>query len=351
MNKKNILINLLIYNLVLLLIILFSKTPLLIILIKKLLIAIFLPIVIGAFLYYLIRPLRNIFLKKGFKIRFSIFLSLLISCLVFALLVSSISRSLVNQVYLLIDRVSYSIKNFDLTKFNDINAWLENYIDIDNIKSSLLQQSQNYIYKIGSIFKIVLDFGWNLFANVILFLLITYHLLKDDKKFKKSLSNLPFIKNHSKAETIINKADDALFSYITGQASVAFCLAVLVFIGYWILNFPGKLIFAISTFILAFIPFLGFFISMIIPYIIALTLGIPMIIKLTIVFMIAQTIKGRFVVPLIMSRAMKIHPLTDIFLVIGAATLFGIPGAFLVVPIYAILKIIWENREIDLDKS
>jgi len=122
MNKKNILINLLIYNLVLLLIILFSKTPLLIILIKKLLIAIFLPIVIGAFLYYLIRPLRNIFLKKGFKIRFSIFLSLLISCLVFALLVSSISRSLVNQVYLLIDRVSYSIKNFDLTKFNDINA-------------------------------------------------------------------------------------------------------------------------------------------------------------------------------------------------------------------------------------
>lgn len=350
MNKKNILTNLIILNLFFLLLILFSKTPILITLIKKLLIAIFLPIVIGAFLYYLIRPLRNIFLKKGFKIKLSIFLSLLIYCLIFALLISSITRSLVNQLYLLIDRVSYSIKSLDLTKFYDIKTWLENYIDVDNIKTSLMQQGQTYMYKIGNIFKVILDLGWNLFANIILFLLITYHLLKDDKKFKKSLSNLPFIKNHSRAEIVIDKADDALFHYITGQASVAFCLAVLVFIGYWILSFPGKLILAISTFILAFIPFLGFFISMIVPYIIALTLGIPMIIKLTIVFMIAQTIKGRFVVPLIMSRAMKIHPLTDIFLVIGAATLFGISGAFLVVPIYAILKIVWENREIDLDK-
>lgn len=351
MNKKNLIMNLLILNLFLLLIVLFFKIPMLFILLKKFSTAILLPIVIGIFLYYLIRPLRNIFLKKGLSVRFSVMLSLIIFCSIFTLFILSISNSIVNQFHLLIDRINYLINNFDFNSFYNIKSIIEQYINIDEVKNYLTSGSKNYLFKLGNIFKTVIDFGWNLFANVILFLLITYHLLKDDKKFKKHLSNLPFIKNHSKAEIIINESDNSLFHYITGQASVAFCLSILVFLGYWFLKFPAKLILALSTFILAFIPFLGFFISMIVPYIIAVTLGVKMVIKLTVVFMIAQTIKGRFVVPLIMSKAMKIHPLTDIFLVIGAATLFGVAGAFLVVPIYAVLKIILSHRKIDLDKK
>ena len=74
-----------------------------------------------------------------------------------------------------------------------------------------------------------------------------------------------------------------------------------------------------------------------------------MILKLSILVLIAQTLKGRIVVPLIMSKTMKIHPITDIFLVVGAATLIGPIGAFVIVPIYSLIKVIYKyfNKELD----
>lgn len=132
-------------------------------------------------------------------------------------------------------------------------------------------------------------------------------------------------------------------AYVTGQSKVALALSIMIFVGYKIIGIPNALLFSSITFILAFIPFIGFFISMIIPFIIALSMGFVMIGKLVIVFMIVQTLKGRVVVPAIMSHAMEIHPLTDISLVIGAVAVGGPLAAFAVVPIYAIIKVLLSN--------
>ncbi|EET88006.1 permease [Clostridium carboxidivorans P7] len=134
--------------------------------------------------------------------------------------------------------------------------------------------------------------------------------------------------------------DKALNAYVTGQLMVALSLAIMIYIGYKIIGMPNALIWALFTFILGFIPFIGFFISMIIPSIIAVSKGIYMIIKLSIVFITVQTLKGRVVVPLIMSSTLKIHPLTDIFLVVTAVSYGGPMAAFIIVPLYAMVKVI-----------
>ena len=115
----------------------------------------------------------------------------------------------------------------------------------------------------------------------------------------------------------------------------------MIFIAYKIIGIPSALLFSSLTFVLAFIPFIGFLVSMIIPTIIALSMGWVMLLKLVIVFIIVQTLKGRVVVPAIMSKAMNIHPLTDIFLVIGAVAVGGPLAAFAIVPTYAIIKTIF----------
>jgi predicted PurR-regulated permease PerM len=112
----------------------------------------------------------------------------------------------------------------------------------------------------------------------------------------------------------------------------------MIFIGYKVIGLPNAMILSTITFILAFIPFVGFFISMIIPVVISLGIGIIMFGKLLVLFIIVQTLKGRVVVPAIMAKSMNIHPLTDIFLVIGAIAVAGPFAAFAVVPIYAIVK-------------
>ena len=138
---------------------------------------------------------------------------------------------------------------------------------------------------------------------------------------------------------VLSKGDDVLATYIRGQAIVALSLSTMVFVGYLVIKMPSALLLAFITFILAFIPFVGFFISMIVPYIIAVAMGLNMVIKLSVLFVVAQTLKGRVVVPFIMGRAMKIHPITDIFLVVGAAAIGGPLAAFCVVPIYSLLKL------------
>ncbi|MGL5084880.1 MAG: AI-2E family transporter, partial [Clostridium sp.] len=141
----------------------------------------------------------------------------------------------------------------------------------------------------------------------------------------------------------LDQSNKVLSAYILGQTTVALSLALMVYIGYKIIGMPSPTFLAAITFILAFIPFIGFLISMIIPFALAISLGTTMLIKLSILFLACQTLKGRVVVPLIMGKAMKIHPITDIFLVVGAASLIGPIGAFVVIPIYALGKVFYRN--------
>lgn len=202
----------------------------------------------------------------------------------------------------------------------------------NNIINSYTQKLQSNLYK--NINGIV-----DVFSKILLVLLILFFLLKDGSKLRDKFINL-FSEKYKDflSETLYN-VDRALNAYVTGQLIVAFSLATMIYIGYKIIHMPNALIWSFFTFILGFIPFIGFFISMIIPSIIAISKGLYMIIKLIIVFITVQTLKGRVVVPLIMSSALKIHPLTDIFLVVTAVSYGGPMAAFVVVPLYAIVKV------------
>lgn len=198
----------------------------------------------------------------------------------------------------------------------------------------------NYTQKFqSSIYKNINDIVDG-FSKILLVLLILFFLLKDGFKFRDKFIDLfPEKYKDFLSETLCN-VDKALNAYVTGQLTVALSLSIMIYIGYKIIGMPNALIWAFFTFILGFIPFIGFFISMIIPSIIAISKGIYMIIKLSIVFITVQTLKGRVVVPLIMSSALKIHPLTDIFLVVTAVSYGGPMAAFIIVPLYAMVKVI-----------
>lgn len=202
-----------------------------------------------------------------------------------------------------------------------------------NIMASYTQKLQSSLYKnINSIVDV--------FSKLLLVLLILFFLLKDGSKFRDKFIDLFSEKYKDFLSETLYEVDKALNAYVTCQLKVALSLSVMIYIGYKIIGMPNALIWSSFTFILGFIPFIGFFISMIIPSIIAISKGLNMIIKLSLVFITVQTLKGRVVVPLIMSSALKIHPLTDIFLVVTAVSYGGPMAAFVVVPLYAMVKVI-----------
>lgn len=301
---------------------------------------IFTPMVFGVFLFYILKPVNEIFIRKGLKRSMATALTLVIFIFVLSGIAKYFGEYFIKQIIQLRQIINSilmenNIREFAEKGFNDGQL----KVFTDGFANQIIRYVNLILANVGGIF----NKGMMIFSNVILVVLITFFLLRDGDQFKPHVLKYCPKKYKDIADNILSESDTVLSSYIIGQATVALSLAIMVFIGYKIIGMPGALFLAGSTFVLAFIPFVGFFISMIIPYILAASMGLDMIIKLTILFIIAQTLKGRVVVPFIMGRAMKIHPITDIFLVVGAAAIGGPIAAFCIVPIYSLLKVILKN--------
>lgn len=339
MNKKNVITYLVIFNLLVVLIILLSKIDLLKSFINVVFSVVVIPIIFGVFLFYILKPFNNIFLKRKVKRNIAATLTLIIFFFIISGVIKYFSDYFIEQ-FINVKSTFLSLIQENV-EMDNIQGVVKESILNSNYYSKFLGELQSYIYLIFSNIRKVFDKGMQLFSNILLIVLIVFYLLKDEESIKESLVNIFPRKYKNKGRDIVEEGDEILATYIIGQAKVALSLSTMMFIGYKFIGMTSPLLLASVTFILAFIPFVGFFISLILPYIIAIALGWQMILKLSVLVLIAQTLKGRIIVPLIMGKTMNIHPITDIFLVVGAASLIGPIGAFVVVPVYALLKMIF----------
>jgi predicted PurR-regulated permease PerM len=59
-----------------------------------------------------------------------------------------------------------------------------------------------------------------------------------------------------------------------------------------------------------------------------------------VIMVVAQQIEGNFVSPNVMGKALNIHPLTIITLILAAGSLAGFIGLIFAIPAYAVIKAI-----------
>lgn len=337
MDKKKVINNLIIANLTIFFLYMLGKFSIIHEFLEVILLVIVAPIIFGVFLFYILKPLNDIFIRKGMKTSKAALLTLSITAFILAAVIRYFGEYLVVQ---LLQLKSLILTYVDRNQISEFTNEVMNNDSIQSSISSLCTEIMNYISLLVTNAKDIFDKGMMLFSNVLLVILITFFLLRDGHNFKNVVLKYCPGKYKDTIENLLPKCDDVLSTYIIGQAIVALSLATMVFVGYIIIGMPSALLLAFTTFILAFIPFVGFFISMIIPYIVATIIGFNMLIKLTLLFIIAQTLKGRVVVPFIMGKTMNIHPITDIFLVVGGAAIGGPLVAFCIVPVYSLSKLI-----------
>ena len=92
--------------------------------------------------------------------------------------------------------------------------------------------------------------------------------------------------------------------------------------------------------ILNLIPYLGSFLAMLPALVLGLIAGPIMLLKVIVVFIVEQTIEGRFVSPLILGSQLNIHPINVLFVLLTAGSMFGIWGVLLGIPVYASAKVV-----------
>jgi predicted PurR-regulated permease PerM len=128
-----------------------------------------------------------------------------------------------------------------------------------------------------------------------------------------------------------------LVSYVRATVLVAFVDAVGIGVGLAILRVPLALPLAALVFLAAFIPVIGATLSGAVAVLVALVTQGPISALIVLAIVIAvQQLEGHVLQPLIMGRAVALHPLAIILAIATGVVAAGIIGGLIAVPVLAV---------------
>ncbi len=131
----------------------------------------------------------------------------------------------------------------------------------------------------------------------------------------------------------------ALVAYVRATAVVAVVDAVAIGIGLGVLGVPLAVPLAALVFLGAFIPIIGAVVAGSVAVLVALVAQGPVsaLIVLAVIIAVMQ-LEGHVLAPLLLGRAVKLHPLAVVLAIAVGLVLSGIAGALLAVPVLAVLN-------------
>jgi predicted PurR-regulated permease PerM len=131
----------------------------------------------------------------------------------------------------------------------------------------------------------------------------------------------------------------SLVSYVRATAAVAVVDAVGVGIGLWIVGVPLVVPLSALVFLGAFIPIIGAVLTGAVAVLIALVANGPVaaLVVLGVLIGVMQ-LESHVLQPLLLGRAVKLHPLAVVLAITAGLVVGGIAGALLAVPLLAVLN-------------
>jgi predicted PurR-regulated permease PerM len=135
-------------------------------------------------------------------------------------------------------------------------------------------------------------------------------------------------------------------------------LGTLTYLGLRLVGLPFAVFFAIFTAVAMIIPYFGALASSILPILFALTISPGKAIIVAVIYIGAHQVESNMIQPLVMARAVELHPAVVAVGVVAVERLFGFVGLVVAVPILATIRILvqelWtipmEQRNLELAK-
>ena len=155
-----------------------------------------------------------------------------------------------------------------------------------------------------------------------------------------------------KVREVLGDMYGAVQRWFLGQLASMSIIGLLFTVAMFVIGIPFALLLGIFAGLISFVPYVGPVISVIPPVLLALTSDPIDAVWLLLAYAIIQAIEGNLVQPIVMSRAISLHPAVLVFALLIMGTLFGFIGVFLAVPLVAVLHVLlrelWIERMDDV---
>ncbi len=310
--------------------------------------SILLPIVLGLLIATVLWPTTRFLRKHRWPPALAASVVLLVAVAIFVGIIAGIAPSVADQVTELSDSAT--------TALQDVQEWLQgppfNFGEdqigsaVDSVINSIQDNAQNIAgYALTGVSVV-----GNSLLNLVLALVLVFFFLKDGPRFVPWLSAQTGPRAARHVAALSYKSWDTLSEFIRQQALVGFIDAFFIGIGLWILGVPLVIPLAVLTFFGGFIPIIGAVVAGAFAVLIALVSnGFTTALIVLGIVLLVQQIEGNVLQPIIQGRGFNLHAGVVILAVTAGSSLAGIIGAFLSVPIAALIAVIYRYVRDELD--
>lgn len=303
------------------------------------------PLFVGFILAWIFNPIVLKMEKKkiprvvGTIIVYAVFL--LVLYLLISVLIPTVYRQF-NELLASLPSIMEKVTTF-------LNKTLENVgkgsIGLHEIKSNIL----NVISHITEGMKeglpdMILGAVGSIFSGAFTFfmsLVIGFYMLFDFNSITKHINKLIPVKYRYEVKSLMSTIGTELRKYVNGTLFVASMVFVGCALGFWITGLEAPLLFGLFCGITDLIPYIGPYIGGIAAVVVGLSQSFTTGIICLIIIIVVQQLEGMVLQPIVMSKAMKLHPITIIIGLIIFEHFFGIIGMIFATPAIAFLKIVY----------
>ncbi len=146
-----------------------------------------------------------------------------------------------------------------------------------------------------------------------------------------------------KTREVLSKSRENLLDWLGGRLFSMLVVGLLSTAALYLIGIPGALLLGIFSGLVAFVPIIGSIAGVIPPLILAFA-GNPLdTLWVVLAYVAIQQIESNLLTPLVMQRAVSLHPVVVIASVTVAGAAFGILGAFLAVPASVVAGVLVEE--------
>ena len=186
--------------------------------------------------------------------------------------------------------------------------------------------------------------------NLVLALVLAFFFIKDGPRWTPWLAAQTGPRAAPHVIALSQKTWSTLSEFIKQQALVGFIDAFFIGLGLLIFGVPLVIPLAVITFLGAFIPIIGAFVAGAFAVLIALVSnGFTTALIILVIVLAVQQLEGNVLQPVIQGRGFNLHAAVVILAVTAGGGLAGITGAFLAVPVAALIAVVYRYVRDQLD--
>ena len=305
------------------------------------------PLFIGFVIAWLFNPLVNKLEEKGIpKIAGAILIYLIF---IFVLVV--LLRILIPTIFI---QVNEFISNIPII-FNEAKVYLTNFfdkigkvdgLDVTSIETNVMTSLETRLTEFTTSFPTtllnILGSFFSSLVTIVMGLFVGLYMLFDFDKISTHFLNLIPKKNQFEAKVLLDNIGGEVRKTVNGTLLVATMVFVCDSLGFAIIGLQAPLLFGLFCGLTDLIPYVGPYIGGAVAVLIGFSQSTFIGIMTLLICVVVQCVENFILQPIVMSKTMKLHPVTIIIGLLIFNSFFGIIGMILATPCIALLKVIWQ---------